>query len=63
LPPQGKLSVFEVHEVQGALRAALEEERAALLDDIEYLTAVLSDEADLQASTAHTPGGVRLFCE
>lgn len=45
---QGKLSVFELDEVKGALGCALREERVALMDDISYLTALLTDETDMQ---------------
>ncbi len=45
---QGKLSVFSIDEVKETLECALQEERTCLLNDIEYLTALLTDETDMQ---------------
>ncbi len=53
-PPQGKLSVFGIDDVKEAVQCALREERAALLNDIEYLTALVTDEVDMQVR-GHAP--------
>lgn len=45
---QEKLNVGAIDAVSAALRAALEEEREALTEDVEYLQALLQDEAERQ---------------
>eukprot|EP00983_Pelagomonas_calceolata_P103931 1158968-Pelagomonas_calceolata.AAC.6 len=43
-----KLNVYEIDAVKDALRAAIEEEKMYLMEDIDYLTALLTDEADMR---------------
>lgn len=45
---QEKLNVAAIDAVSAALRLALVEEREALTEDVEYLQALLQDEADRQ---------------
>eukprot|EP00967_Tisochrysis_lutea_P080627 scaffold110851_cov18-Tisochrysis_lutea.AAC.1 len=45
-----KLNVYEIDAVKDALRAAIEEEKMYLMEDIDYLTALLTDEADMRGS-------------
>ncbi|KAF5830834.1 hypothetical protein DUNSADRAFT_13982 [Dunaliella salina] len=52
---QDKLNVYEIDAVKDALRAAVEEEKAYLMEDIEYLTTLLTDEADMRAQAAVPP--------
>lgn len=40
--------MYEIDAVRDALRAAVAEERVLLLEDIEFLTALLTEETDLQ---------------
>ncbi|MEW5309613.1 MAG: hypothetical protein WDW38_001491 [Sanguina aurantia] len=49
-----KLNVAAIDAVSAALRLALEEEREALTEDVEYLQALLQDEADRQHTVQHT---------
>lgn len=45
---QERLNVGAIDAVSAALRAALEEEQEALTEDVEYLQALLQDEAERQ---------------
>ncbi|MEW5303163.1 MAG: hypothetical protein WDW36_005882 [Sanguina aurantia] len=49
-----KLNVAAIDAVSAALRLALVEEREALTEDVEYLQALLQDEADRQHTVQHT---------
>lgn len=48
---QGKLNVYEVDSFKETLRLALHEEKALLLEDIDYLTSLLDKETDTQVSS------------
>lgn len=43
-----KLNVFDIDAIRLQLQQALQDEHAALLDDIQYLSALLEGETDLQ---------------
>lgn len=40
--------MYEIDAVKDALRVAVQEEKSWLMEDIEYLTALLTDETDAQ---------------
>jgi hypothetical protein len=48
VPVQDKLNVYEIDAVKDALRVAIHEEKVHLMEDIDYLTALLTDETDAQ---------------
>ena len=50
-----KLNAFDVDAVAAPLKELLAEEKAALLDDVEYLQTCLEDEADLQEKVEAPP--------
>jgi len=52
-----KLNVYEIDAVKDALRAAIQEEKMLLMEDIEYLTALLTDEADARVCVSADAGG------
>ncbi|KXZ41327.1 hypothetical protein GPECTOR_549g560 [Gonium pectorale] len=50
-----QLSLASIDAVRDTLRSALQDERAALLEDVEYLQGLLEMEADLQVRAAAPP--------
>lgn len=53
------INVFDVDKVAAPLRELLAEERAALLDDVEYLQSCLEDEAELSSRLEVPPPDLR----
>jgi len=55
---QDKLNVYEIDAVKDALRVAVQEEKTYLIEDIEYLTALLTDETDVHVSMCQQGGAL-----
>mmetsp|Transcript_20989 Transcript_20989/g.45972 ORF Transcript_20989/g.45972 Transcript_20989/m.45972 type:complete len:551 (-) Transcript_20989:363-2015(-) len=56
---QGKLNVWDIDAVKEHVRQALRHEQACLHEDIEYLQALLEDEAELQAKASLPPPSIQ----